>query len=112
MPADSFLNVHAQVYPLDQLRGAQTEHDPDAAVYFLWYGPRLMYIGNSLYLGLRLRQHELAGKIPFNAASWLDVGGDKSFVEAVEAAYIRAYRPPFNQLAGGNIASPNREWLQ
>lgn len=104
--------MNSRIYPLDQLRAAQTEHDPDAAIYFLWYGPRLVYIGQSRYLGMRLRQHDLARKFRFDLATWIEVVGDKAFMEEIESAYIRAYRPPFNQLVGGNISNHNREWLQ
>ncbi len=105
--------------PLDQLRGLPENADSFdeyvSAIYFLWQGPRLLYVGHSHSVQARLVSHQLArdgrrsGKpIPFNRATvlvWppqaqsrIVTDSLRAAVTAAERAYIRHYRPPFNTL--------------
>lgn len=112
----SGLERSAAVLPLDQLRGlpenAASFDEYVSAVYFLWDGPRLLYVGHSHSVQARLVSHQLArdglisGKqIPFNRTTvitWppaeLRIITDslRAEVTASERAYIGHYRPPYN----------------
>lgn len=92
------------VLPADMLRALPGEGEPplEAGVYFLWRGPMLVYVGQSCCLQNRLTDHELARdgvrpakRIPFSRRTWLTCRADQR--EKIEALYIRAYRPPYNE---------------
>lgn len=105
------------IFPKDQLRGLPSgdvvgkRADSCSGVYFLWRGPALLYVGQSVCVGTRLGQHEdaqigmrRAKVIPFDRSTVLDLT-DSEFVntdrqrralDAVELAYIRKFRPPYN----------------
>jgi hypothetical protein len=95
--------------PLDALRALPCDKTPPLCpgVYFLWRGPQLLYVGQTYCLNERLDSHWCAkvglrtGKrIPFSWRSWI-VLTDKWVGEAqrmnLEANYIRAYLPPYNE---------------
>lgn len=74
------------------------------AVYFLWKGPQLLYIGCTKDISDRLRMHRAAGK--FRAASYgvIVLGWDRAtafhvpdlWLRDVEWDYICAYPTPYN----------------
>lgn len=97
------------LYSFDELR--ELPFDPDysgPAVYFLWRGPKLCYIGQSRNFTSRIEQHEDARDgftgakaIPFDSATYLPFpleDYDRGCLRRVklETAYIREYGPPFN----------------
>jgi hypothetical protein len=78
------------------------------AVYFLWRGADLLYIGQSACLENRVFAHERrrdgyhAGvQIPFDRYTFIQIG--KEAIDATETAYIRTYRPPYNKSDRGVI---------
>ncbi len=116
----------AVILPLDQLRGLPESVDSldyyVSAVYFLWRGPSLLYVGHSHSVQARLVSHQMArdgrrsGKrIPFSRATLLAWPHERSkiitdrlrsAVTEAERAYILRYRPPFNvQIPRAAVAS-------
>lgn len=102
-----------RVLPLDQLRGLPSGEPPwESGVYFLWRGPRLLYVGRATYLGDRLASHVRCrdgvrpGKaIPFQRHTYIEMPAfvndvldprKHAAVDRIEAQYIRTYRPPYN----------------
>lgn len=102
-----------QILPLETLRLQAS--DPDYrgyAVYFLWSGEQLLYIGMSTDFGARLHRHTkirdglLIGKeIPFDRFTYLGARGgcgpvsnqkDKDLLARIEREYIEHYWPPYN----------------
>lgn len=90
-------------YPLDYLRGlCGTGHD-GPTVYFLWNGPRLLYVGKTIHPRKRLATHTLNrdgrsfyGKpIPFNRFTVLT--GATAVIGDIERRHIQRYRPPHNE---------------
>jgi hypothetical protein len=80
--------------PLDQLRGLPRVVDQiECGVYFLWYGPALVYIGQSQNVAVRVGQHKYFNvqftHATFQLVSW-------RCVRNYEGNYIRHYEPPFN----------------
>jgi hypothetical protein len=76
------------------------------AVYFLWKGADLLYIGQSACLENRIYAHErrrdgyhAGAQIEFDSFTFLVVGLDA--IDATETAYIRAYWPPHNKSDNG-----------
>lgn len=100
------------IYPLDQLRGfgGDCSNYEGCAVYFLWHWAKLVYIGQTRYLPDRAYHHLAHGRMGVTSVSWCEV--DPRDADAVERDYILAYRPPFNQLAGGNITTKGRQWIR
>lgn len=86
------------VLPLDQLRGlpAATADTDGEGIYFMWYGPRLVYVGESNCIGRRLEQHMKE----HTRATWLEVTVG-AFRKAYESDYVRRYRPLFNRTRHG-----------
>ncbi len=84
------------VLPLDQLRGLPEcgINTADPGVYFLWYGPELIYIGKGVYVGDRIHRHRKDGVKPFTHATYLR--GPDEFIRGFEADYVHRYHPPFN----------------
>lgn len=89
-----------RVLPLDQLRSAGLRAT-GPGIYFLWRGPELVYIGQSLCVPDRLFQHQ-------RARDGLASGKRMQFIRAtsipcaatdlteIEYEYICTYGPPFN----------------
>lgn len=68
-------------------------------VYFLWMGDELAYIGSSANVRSRVGGHCSDPKTRFNRATYLAVEWPWQF--AIEAIYIRAYRPQGNSTHAG-----------
>lgn len=98
---------------IDELR--ELPFDPDyngSAVYFLWRGPKLCYIGRSGNFGYRIEQHEAARDgftgakaIPFDTATYIPCpfpnpvfisNRESGWMLVTEARYLYEYKPPFN----------------
>jgi hypothetical protein len=62
-------------------------------VYFLLLGQTVQYIGQSNNVFDRLRSHK--PRIPFDR--WFTLPVAAADLDAVEATYIRAFKPPFNR---------------
>lgn len=78
------------------------------AVYFLWRGDELLYVGQSACLENRIFSHERrrdgyqAGvQIPFDRFTFLQTG--KEAIDATETTYIQAYWPQYNRTAAGGF---------
>ena len=105
------------IFPMDRLRSLPCVTTIDdigqsvSGLYFLWSGPALLYVGQSVCIAGRVSQHEAArnglrsGKpIPFRRATfiditdshWLNTDRQRLALDQVELAYIRKYRPPYN----------------
>lgn len=72
------------------------------AVYFLWQGEELLYIGQSACLENRIFAHEqrrdgnhAGDPIPFDSFTFIQVGID--VIDETETTYIRAFWPPHNK---------------
>ena len=69
----------------------------EPGVYFLVWDGQIVYVGRSVSVGKRLREHRKEGR-PFQQASAIiglcDVG-----MREVEDAYVRALMPPWNEKA-------------
>lgn len=65
-------------------------------VYFLWRDEELLYIGQTFLFGQRIGKHEFDARIPFTRCTFI-VCADKYLRVDLEAAYIRAHRPPYNR---------------
>lgn len=88
------------VLPLDQLRGLPVitvSDDDKTGVYFLWLGPRLLYVGQSVEIALRVNRH-LKDK-RFTHATWLVVAPE--CLRRYEAGYVWRYGPPYNRTIRG-----------
>jgi hypothetical protein len=85
-----------RVLPLDQLRGLRRVDDRDAGcgVYFLWKGPRLIYIGKTNGIGYRLTCHWREGK-RFTHATIEDT--PEQLAREFERPYVLAYKPRLNR---------------
>lgn len=66
-------------------------------LYLLWHDDSLVYVGLSVDVCQRLAAHQRARRIPFSAFSVVELPVD--VLPFVEAAYIDALAPPFNQKA-------------
>ena len=89
-------NRRCWVLPLDQLRGLPDAEDGDAGVYFMWLGPRLVYVGESKEISYRLTRHwKLRTR-----TTWLALDHDQ-VRKGCEGGYVRAYRPPYNRTNHG-----------
>jgi hypothetical protein len=80
----------------DELRELPRHAHRCGGVYFLWRDQDLLYVGHTWLFGQRIGSHEFAGRIPFTWCTFI-VCDDKVAREDLEAAYIRAYRPPYNR---------------
>lgn len=80
------------VLPLDQLRGLPRQSD-EPVVYFLWRGPQLRYIGQSVDVVYRLKQHRRRGK-QFTHVTMLSVAPE--CLCRYERAYVEGFAPPDN----------------
>jgi hypothetical protein len=90
-PAD--LLAAFKILPLDQLRCLPpTERHSAAGIYFLWSGPQLLYIGQSIDVGRRIQHHRLMKT--FSRATWMPARLD--CLRAFELRYINHYNPPEN----------------
>lgn len=87
--------VRSKVLPLDQLRGLPmvTDEVDASGVYFLWYGPVLMYVGQSKYLSTRIAQHREARK-RFTHATY--ERENEVWIRHNEKGYVLRYCPPLN----------------
>lgn len=83
-----------RVLPLDQMRGlpAATTRTAESGVYFMWIGPILFYIGQSVNIGVRLPSHKnkRRTRITFQRVA-------RECLRDVEKAYIYYYLPPGNE---------------
>jgi hypothetical protein len=105
------------IFPKDLLRALVSpmafkgETRSRSGIYFLWFGPALLYVGQSRCVVSRIYQHEdardglrAAKAIPFNRATfleladsdWITTDRERRARDQVELAYIRKYRPPYN----------------
>ncbi len=66
----------------------------DAGIYFLFLGRRLQYIGQSSKVFSRIAKHRNSDLIAFD--NWRFLPVELCDLDAIEAAYIRAHRPPHN----------------
>lgn len=81
------------VRPLDQLRGLPRVDDRnDSGVYFLWYGPALMYVGQSICVATRVAQHR--GNKLFTHATY--EREHEAWIRNNEQGYCLRYEPPLN----------------
>jgi hypothetical protein len=84
-----------RILALDQLRGlplaGPSTHD--CGVYFLWRGPKLLYIGKSNCIHDRLASHRRFGRV-FTHATFEKLIEDLALW--CEAQYIKRYRSPLN----------------
>lgn len=88
-----------RVLELDQLRGLPRADGEIrcSGVYFLWRGPKLIYIGKTQNeIHWRLVFHRNSGK-PFTHATYEAMEG--SCARWCETDYIKRYWPPFNRIA-------------
>ena len=84
------------VLAVDQLRALpplNNTNDQRSGVYFLWRGPRLIYIGKGNYVGSRLQCHRK--RKVFTHATFLEVAMECNRIYEID--YIRAYWPPENR---------------
>lgn len=88
----------AGVMPADQLRALPTDEQAEHAVYFLWLGPQLIYVGQTIQAQTRFEQHYASGK-RWSRATMLAV--PHGWGRTVEADYVRRYRPPLNRTSSG-----------
>lgn len=81
------------VLALDQLRGLPEVTDQgECGVYFLWNGPRLIYVGMSQTVAVRVGQQKMEKphtRATFERVSW-------RCVAQYEKKYIWHYGPPLN----------------
>jgi hypothetical protein len=83
-----------RVLPLDQLRGLPVPVGTECVgVYFLWRGPKLLYIGHSLNVSLRVGQHAYFGK-KFTRSTYEPCHCHQT--RSAEAHYVLRYEPPLN----------------
>jgi hypothetical protein len=89
-------NNKFRVLPLDQLRGLPraTSDNGEGGVYFLWFGPELIYIGKGVRVGDRIHRHRKDGVRPFTHATYLP--GPDQLIRDFESDYVQRYHPPFN----------------
>lgn len=85
------------VLPLDQLRGlpeiVKDTNIMEPGVYFLWWGPALVYIGQSQNVGVRVGQHRYFNK-PFTRATYERI--NEHWIKHRECGYVQHYEPPLN----------------
>lgn len=101
-------DLQNHVLPLDQMRGLPNAIGyAGAGVYFLWDGPRLLYIGHSAQIKTRVDGHlkrrdgvwesRAAPFMPFTRATvW---PRRKGILRELESAFIQKYWPQFNEQA-------------
>jgi hypothetical protein len=84
-----------RVLPLDQLRGLPlaTEKSRRSAIYFLWQGPILSYVGQSVSVGTRLAAHRCARR-QFTHVTILPT--PRECLREIERQYIYYYLPSGN----------------
>jgi hypothetical protein len=90
------------VYPLDMLRGLPRANTKtrSGGVYFMWFGPALIYVGKSVYIGYRLSQHlEAERRKPMTHVTYLP--GDHDLIRDFESDYVMRYEPPYNLTSTG-----------
>lgn len=63
-------------------------------IYVLFLADRVMYVGQSTNVQIRLATHAAAGEIPFDRYAF--IACDASRLDQTEAAYIAALRPEKN----------------
>lgn len=68
--------------------------NPKFAVYFLISGGSVVYVGSSIRLASRIRQHR-SNYVEFDAVMFLALDDRKRMLE-VEAEYISSIQPPLN----------------
>jgi hypothetical protein len=80
--------------PLDQLRGLFRVDRCDRApgIYFLWNGPKLLYVGQSVHVGTRVYQHSLRKQ--FTHATWMP--SEIRLLRTLERLYLARYAPHLN----------------
>jgi excinuclease UvrABC nuclease subunit len=77
-----------------------------SGVYFLWREDVCVYVGKSIQIHARVREH--IGTKQFDAYSWLEFAGAELL--AMEKHYIDLMRPPLN-VSGTFRAGENRRKL-
>lgn len=94
---EGFMLPGFRVLSLPALRRAKVVNKAAqrTGVYFLWDEDRLMYIGSSETIWWRIKWHVKKSPGSFNYATYLAI--DFPWYLSIEAAYIRAYLPPWNK---------------
>lgn len=85
--------VPVTIMPLDQLRGLGVIGDRPG-IYFLWRGPELLYVGQSIHVETRLADHRRHGFVQWER--YTAMRAETRQLEQIERDYIRAYGPPYN----------------
>jgi hypothetical protein len=86
-----------RVLELDQLRGLPCANGSTQlpGVYFLWQGPRLVYVGQGSELRDRLAFHRRTGK-RFTHATYESLHA--YCTRWCESQYIKRHKPPMNKI--------------
>jgi len=74
-----------------------------SAVYFLCRGGEVLYVGQTTDIQYRVASHVKEGKIPFESAFYIPTL--KSSLDQVEAAFIKALKPPYNSNGGSTAVA-------
>jgi hypothetical protein len=67
----------------------------ESGIYFLFLGGALQYIGQSANVFTRVAAHRKGGAISFD--DWVVISAPLGDLDAIEANYIRKFKPPFNR---------------
>lgn len=86
--------IPAQLASLSGVIGRYDPRHQVPHVYLLISGEQIVYVGQTLTIHRRVHKHIEARKI-FDHALFLEVPGDR--LRLVEAAFIKAFRPPLNR---------------
>jgi hypothetical protein len=68
---------------------------PTIGIYFLFLGTTLQYVGQTINVFDRVKQHQRQSEIVFDA--WYFLPAKVDDLGVLEEVYIRAYRPPHNR---------------
>lgn len=101
-----FLHGHAEI-----VAASARNPIPDVicGVYFLVNDERIVYVGQSTNLLMRVCDHARQGRIKFQSFAYLVC--DSKELDALESAYIFRFKPKENGFIGGGkrFATPLRE---
>lgn len=103
VPLDEWISerVSELLVPLDVLRSRRQLYPedpglPESGIYFLFdHEGSLVYIGQSIAIDYRLRQHADLGRIPFT--HFASVSMPQKALNIIECAYLHTHVPPFNR---------------
>lgn len=107
--------AHVPILPLEELAKLPEAEEFDSGIYFLWQGPRLVYVGKSkniLDRRVRMTQvnrchvlyrstftavpHDRYTALVLEKGQFVQPGLDAK-LRAYERAYINAYQPEYNE---------------